>query len=121
MRPCRPSLGLLHILLSRCCATNMQEVAFTAATVASVIHSWTHVGMLMWATPTLSTLHGDWCEVSPSSAVPSSLHCGWWRGVSRLASRCHELWLAKILEVLWHEVRRHTILGAGITGWAVFN
>jgi len=118
MRPCRPSLGLLHVLLSRCCTTNTQEMALVAAAVASVVHSWTHVRVLVWATPILSALHGDWCEVSPSSAVPST-HCWSWRGVSQLASRCHELWLAKILKVLGHKIRHYTILGAEIMGWAI--
>jgi len=116
MRPRRPSLGLLHVLLSHCCATNAQKMAFTAVTVASVVHGWTHVGVLVGATPTLTALHGDWCEVRPLSAVPSSLHCGRWRGVNRLAGWCHELWLAKIRKVLGHKIRGYTILGVEGTG-----
>ena len=68
------------------------------------------------ATPTLTALHGNGCEVVPLSAVPSSLHSGRWRGVKRLAYWCHELSLSESLVVLGPKGWLCSSLGAKITG-----
>jgi len=81
--------------------------------------------MLVWSTPTFSTL--AWVEVSPglSSRLPSP-HIGRWLGhrhhivlwaIQWLADGCRILWLDK---VLWTIIRHLTaVLWAEILVWAV--